>query len=102
MHHANHYYGHSHVLARYCGLDDRAPLRVSGYLQHGWNIGDGMAPDHEFVPGVPLFLPRLGPTLAALLTAAGERTLVVGRTTPSCSTQDVRAWWRCQAWAARR
>ncbi|GIJ75624.1 hypothetical protein SAMN05443287_11493 [Micromonospora phaseoli] len=56
MHHANHYYGHSHVLARYCGLDDRDPPRIHGYLQHGWNIGDGMAPDHEFVPGVPLFL----------------------------------------------
>ena len=56
MHHANHYYGHSHVLARYCGLDGGDPPRIHGYLQHGWNIGDGMAPDHEFVPGVPLFL----------------------------------------------
>nr|WP_230414981.1 hypothetical protein [Micromonospora tarapacensis] len=43
-------------MARYCGLDDRDPPRIHGYLQHGWNIGDGMAPDHEFVPGVPLFL----------------------------------------------
>ncbi|RIV32652.1 hypothetical protein [Micromonospora radicis] len=56
MHHANHYYGHSHLLARYCGLDQAEPLRIRGYLQHGWNIGDGMAPDHDFVPGVPLFL----------------------------------------------
>ena len=56
MHHANHYYGHSHVLARYCGLDDADPPRLRGYLQHGWNIGDGLAPDHEFVPGVPSFL----------------------------------------------
>ncbi|WP_027345115.1 hypothetical protein [Hamadaea tsunoensis] len=56
MHHANHYYGHSHVLARYCGLDDREPPRIHGYLQHGWNIGDGMAADHEFVPGTPIFL----------------------------------------------
>lgn len=56
MHHANHYYGHSHVLARYCGLDDREPPRIHGYLQHGWNIGDGMAGDHEFVAGTPLFL----------------------------------------------
>ena len=52
MHHANHYYGHSHVLARYCGLDDENPPRIHGYLQHGWNIGDGLAPDHEFTPGV--------------------------------------------------
>ncbi|MBB5872756.1 hypothetical protein F4553_006190 [Allocatelliglobosispora scoriae] len=56
MHHANHYYGHSHVLARYCGLDDRDPPRIHGYLQHGWNIGDGMAADHEFVAGIPLLL----------------------------------------------
>ena len=56
MHHANHSYGHSHVLARYCGLDDTDPPRIQGYLQHGWNIGDGLAPDHEYVPGVPSFL----------------------------------------------
>jgi hypothetical protein len=56
VHHANHYYGHSHVLARWCGLDETDPPRIHGYLQHGWNIGDGMAPDHEFVPGAPLFV----------------------------------------------
>jgi hypothetical protein len=56
VHHANHYYGHSHVLARWCGLDDTDPPRLRGYLQHGWNIGDGLAPDHEFVPGVATFL----------------------------------------------
>ncbi|MEU7903208.1 hypothetical protein [Actinoplanes sp. NPDC049118] len=56
MHHANHYYGHSHVLARYCGLDDADPPRLHGYLQHGWNIGDGLAADHEFVAGTPVLL----------------------------------------------
>ncbi|WP_199509625.1 hypothetical protein [Nucisporomicrobium flavum] len=56
MHRANDYYGHSHVLARYCGVDGDPPPRMYGYLQHGWNIGDGMAGDHEYVPGVPLFL----------------------------------------------
>ncbi|XVV08290.1 hypothetical protein ACQP2X_25940 [Actinoplanes sp. CA-131856] len=56
MHHANHYYGHSAVLARYCGLDDNEAPRIQGYLQHGWNIGDGLAPDHEFVPGVAKFV----------------------------------------------
>ncbi|MFC3384182.1 hypothetical protein [Couchioplanes azureus] len=55
MHRANDYYGHSAVLARYCGLSGRPP-RIHGYLQHGWNIGDGMAADHEYVAGVPLFL----------------------------------------------
>lgn len=56
VHHANHYYGHSSVLARYCGLDADDPPRVHGYLQHGWNIGDGLAADHEFVPGTPVLL----------------------------------------------
>jgi len=56
MHRANHYYGHSHVLARYCGLDERDPPRIHGYLQHGWNIGDGLAADHEFVAGTPVLL----------------------------------------------
>jgi hypothetical protein len=56
VHHANHYYGHSAVLARYCGLDDTDAPRIQGYLQHGWNIGDGLAPDHDHVPGVPTFL----------------------------------------------
>ena len=56
VHHANHYYGHSHVLARHCGLADDDPPRIRGYLQHGWNIGDGLAADHEFVDGTPVFL----------------------------------------------
>ena len=56
VHHANHYYGHSQVLARYCGLGDQHPPRIAGYLQHGWNIGDGLAADHEFVDGTPVFL----------------------------------------------
>jgi hypothetical protein len=58
VHHANHYYGHSHVLARYCGMNDWDTdwRRIHGYLQHGWNIGDGMAPDHEFVPGTPMYV----------------------------------------------
>ena len=56
MHRANDYYGHSHVLARYCGVAADPPPRMHGYLQHGWNIGDGMAGDHEYVAGVPLLL----------------------------------------------
>ncbi|GAA1792130.1 hypothetical protein GCM10009682_12630 [Luedemannella flava] len=56
MHHANHFYGHAHVLARYCGLDEQTPPRIFGYLQHGWNIGDGLAPGTPFVDGSPLFL----------------------------------------------
>jgi len=57
MHHANHFYGHAYVLARYCKLADPFhPPRIKGYLQHGWNIGDGMAPGMPFVAGSPLFL----------------------------------------------
>jgi hypothetical protein len=52
MHHANYYYGHAHVLARYCALPNPLhPPRIKGYLQHGWNIGDGMAPGTPFVDG---------------------------------------------------
>ncbi|MEO7753055.1 MAG: hypothetical protein ABIS35_06540 [Terracoccus sp.] len=41
MHHANHFYGHAHIMARYVGLDQ--PPRIWGYLQHGWNMHDGFA-----------------------------------------------------------
>lgn len=51
MHHHNHYYGQAHILARYAGLDDAYPPRMRGYLQHGWNIGDGWNPVHEFYDG---------------------------------------------------
>ncbi len=51
MHHHNHYYGQTHILSRYCGLDDEFPPRLRGYLQHGWNIGCGWNPVHEFFDG---------------------------------------------------
>lgn len=51
MHHHNHYYGQTHILARYCGLDDEHPPRIRGYLQHGWNVGCGWNPVHEFFDG---------------------------------------------------
>jgi hypothetical protein len=56
MHHANHFYGHAHILAAYCGLDKEHPPRMSGYLQHGWNIGDGLAPGTPYVAGSSIFL----------------------------------------------
>ena len=57
MHHANYYYGHAHVLARYCELPEPLhPPRIQGYLQHGWNIGDGLAPGVPFVEGSPLLV----------------------------------------------
>ena len=51
MHHHNHYYGQAHILARHCLLDDIHPPRIRGYLQHGWNVGDGWNPQHEFFDG---------------------------------------------------
>jgi hypothetical protein len=56
MHHANHFYGHAHILAAHCGLDKEHPPRMSGYLQHGWNIGDGLAPGTPYVAGSSIFL----------------------------------------------
>ena len=56
LHHANHFYGHAHVLARYCGLGDERSPRVPGYLQHGWNIGDGLAPGTPYVPDSPIYV----------------------------------------------
>lgn len=53
MHHANVFYGHAAVLARYCGLPADPPPPIWGYLQHGWNTHDGFAVGHDFVPGVP-------------------------------------------------
>lgn len=56
MHHHNHYYGQAHILARYCGLNDRFPPPIPGYLQHGWNVFDGWNPQHEFYPGAWRFV----------------------------------------------
>ncbi|GAA0554769.1 hypothetical protein GCM10010172_41730 [Paractinoplanes ferrugineus] len=56
MHHANHFYGHAHVLAEYCGLDPANPPRIDGYVQHGWNVVDGLGPGTPYAPGKPIFL----------------------------------------------
>jgi hypothetical protein len=51
VHHANHFYGHAHIMARYADLAE-VP-RIWGYLQHGWNIIDGFAVGTAFAPGFP-------------------------------------------------
>lgn len=56
MHHGNHFYGHAHVLAAYCGLDPAAPPRIGGYLQHGWNVVDGLGAGTPYAPGRPIFV----------------------------------------------
>jgi hypothetical protein len=49
--HGNHWYGHAHILARYCGLDPARPPRIPGVVQHGWNVLDGYGPKQPFEPG---------------------------------------------------
>jgi hypothetical protein len=61
VHHGNHFYGHAHILATYCGLDDTVPPRIHGYLQHGWNILDGFASGTPFLPGAAKFVWSDGP-----------------------------------------
>jgi hypothetical protein len=56
VHHANHFYGHAHVLAEYCGLDPDDPPRIEGYLQHGWNVADGLGYGTPYVSGRPIFV----------------------------------------------
>jgi hypothetical protein len=54
MHHANHFYGHAHIMGRFVGAD-YAP-RIWGYLQHGWNMHDGFAVGTVFAPRYPKFV----------------------------------------------
>jgi hypothetical protein len=56
VHHANHFYGHAHVLAEYCGLDAVEPPRINGYVQHGWNVVDGLGYGTPYVAGRPIFV----------------------------------------------
>lgn len=53
---SNHWYGHAHILARYCGLDDRHPPTIWGVVQHGWNIMHGFGPGHQPPYGFPKFI----------------------------------------------
>lgn len=53
MEQTNHWYGHSHLLARYCGLDVTVPPQIWGALQHGWNIEHGFGPNHYPYAGFP-------------------------------------------------
>lgn len=46
MDHTNHWYGHAHILAEYCGLDPDAPPPIRGVLQHGWTFVHGYGANH--------------------------------------------------------
>ena len=46
MDHCNHWYGHAHVLAEYCGLDPASPPPIRGMMQHGWTMFHGFGYGH--------------------------------------------------------
>lgn len=46
MDHTNHWYGHAHILAAYCGLDPANPPPVRGLIQHGWTFVHGFGANH--------------------------------------------------------
>jgi len=48
MHLSNRFYGHAHILARYCGLTEDVPM--TGILQHGWGAQACIAPCHMKLP----------------------------------------------------
>jgi len=56
MHPANQHYGHGHALARYCGLPGGVPDRIRGYVQHGWNPGEGFGERIVRLGGFPSFV----------------------------------------------
>lgn len=47
MDHTNHWYGHAHILARWCGLDFDAPPPIRGVIQHGWTFVHGFGYKHN-------------------------------------------------------
>ena len=46
MDHTNHWYGHAHTLAEYCGLSPESPPPVRGVIQHGWTFVHGFGYGH--------------------------------------------------------
>ncbi len=53
---SNHWYGHAHVLADYCGLDAARPPRINGVVQHGWTFVHGFGFGHKPPPGFGKFV----------------------------------------------
>jgi len=52
---SNHWYGHAHILAEYCGLDPAAPPPVQGVIQHGWTFVHGFGSAHKPPVGMTKF-----------------------------------------------
>ncbi len=53
---SNHWYGHAHILARYCGLGDVDPPPIRGVLQHGWTFVHGFGYGHQPPLGYTRFI----------------------------------------------
>lgn len=53
---SNYWYGHAHILARYCGLDALAPPRINGVIQHGWTFVHGFGYGHAPPDGFAKFV----------------------------------------------
>lgn len=56
MWHENHVYGHTNILAGYCGLDPLVPPAIPGVLQHGWNAFDGFTPHLSHLDALQRFV----------------------------------------------
>ncbi|MDF5751405.1 hypothetical protein [Spongiactinospora sp. TRM90649] len=60
MDESNHWYGHSRIFARYCGisrLQQRQVPRIRGFVQHGWNYLHGFPPNDRWcTSGYPRFV----------------------------------------------
>lgn len=53
---SNHWYGHAHAFAAYCGLDGENPPRINGILQHGWTFVHGFGHGHNPPRGFSRFV----------------------------------------------
>ena len=71
----NRLYGHTSILAKYCGLAE--PVWLNGYLQHGWNGCDGFSnyAGHRRLSNKYIWSQR---ALDDLLTRGGRNSTVIG------------------------
>ncbi|MEV0896677.1 hypothetical protein [Actinoplanes sp. NPDC049802] len=111
MHHGNHFYGHAQVLAAYCGLDPDDPPRIDGYLQHGWNVVDGLGAGTPYAPGSAIFVwsertrRRAWSMGRPLATVIGAPFLYLLRSEPDSPADGEREgtiWYPFHGWEGQR
>jgi hypothetical protein len=107
VHHANHFYGHAHIMAEYAGLDPEHPPRINGFLQHGWNVVDGLGGGTPYVPGRPIFVfseqtrRRAWSMGRRQATVVGAPFLYLMAFAPPAAEDDVRegtSWYPFHGW----